>query len=158
MSTLLSLPLTASTLQKALAAVQKVLKNFEFPEKARVIIQAGGNPILVYDTQSHQLAAMQAVNIQVPLTGATLTGSSAAPDELIEVQPAGTLAALTINLEATPFLPIGAQKKLSFNQVITALTVAAPGATVLGTAATSAAVGTCVSYQKLTATTWRRLY
>jgi len=80
-----------------------------------------------------------------PLTGATITlvySNSV-------VNPAGTIAALTINLPAitSSTLQAGQKVSVSFSHVVTALTVATTdGSSIIGTAVTSAAVGTHFSY------------
>lgn len=78
-----------------------------------------------------------------PLTGTTVLITQS----YTLVNPAGTIAALTVDLPAAP-VP-GQTVHIAFSQVVTALTLAvsAPGtATFIGTPITAAAVGTHVSY------------
>ena len=82
-----------------------------------------------------QLAAMRdASGYQkaAPLTGATLTmGSATSNQSVLGLNPAGTLAALTVVL---PALPVDGQRALIFSsQIITALTIQAPGTTINNT-------------------------
>jgi hypothetical protein len=59
------------------------------------------------------------VVIATPLTGATIT--TAAADRVLYVNPAGTIAALTLLLPPAP--SAGQTFQLSFSQIVTALTV-----------------------------------
>jgi hypothetical protein len=69
-----------------------------------------------------------------PLTGATVT-----PDvgtEVALIVPAGTIAALTLNMPASPY--DGQEFTASFDQIVTALTMAAPASATLKGALTAA--------------------
>lgn len=69
-----------------------------------------------------------------PLTGATVT-----PDvgtEFCMIDPAGTIAALTLNMPATPF--DGQRFTVNFDAVVTALTMAAPASATIKAALTAA--------------------
>jgi hypothetical protein len=167
MSTILPLPLQATVLSKAIKKVYQFFKTDEFPEQAVILIKKAGNPIFVYDQANQAVVGLVpgAVTIATPLTVTTVTGSDLFPEELIEIEPAGTIAALTVNLEATANVPVGAVKRLAFSQIVTALTVQASGAatgggngTINGAALAAAAVNTSVGYQKIGTNTWRRLY
>lgn len=74
------------------------------------------------------------VQTDAPLTGATVTP---APGVEVEyVNPAGTIAALTLNMPASP--SDGQPFTVSFDQVVTALTMAAPGSATIKGALTAA--------------------
>ena len=93
------------------------------------------------------------VSVQVPTTGNTITFSSVT--RTLVVKPAGTLAALTINMPASP--TDEEIHEVSFTQIITALTVSGNGNT-LANAPTSAAAGNCFKWiYDTTTTTWYRL-
>jgi hypothetical protein len=77
-----------------------------------------------------------AKNIAIPLTGGTVVLSAAAPYQIIN--PAGTLATLTITLPAAP--ANNQMQYVSFMQVITAATF--NGGTILGAPASLAIGGT----------------
>lgn len=82
-----------------------------------------------------------AVRTVIPLTGDTITMLST--DRLLFVNPAGTIAALTVKLPPSP--TAGEIVELSFGQVVTALTVqdAAAGAV----ASTAGAIGVAIQYR-----------
>lgn len=90
-----------------------------------------------------------------PTTGQTVQSLSTAMIGLVNIQPAGTLAALTVNLptEATSF--IGQIVRIAFFKAITALTIAGP--TTVYNAPSSAAIGDNIGFQKTSANTWSRL-
>jgi hypothetical protein len=92
-------------------------------------------------------------NIFTPLTGTTITLTDGIQDNLIN--PAGTLAALTINLPASP--DNGQVILLTFTKAITTLTIAGNGSTLVGTAPTSAAIGTRLAYKFYTGVGFIRL-
>lgn len=99
--------------------------------------------------------------VSTPTTGSTLTGSATVGTELLEIEPAGTIAALTINLESADALPIGTVKQIAMSQVITTLTIAPSGAgggSINGTAVTAGVVNGSYAFKKTASKTWRRLY
>lgn len=83
-------------------------------------------------------------NYSTPLTGTTVT--AAATDSTILLEPAGTIAALTVALPAATALKDGQTIRIASTQTITALTltpgtgttIANPGATALTVSATTA--------------------
>lgn len=158
----LLLPIKSPTLLKALAVLASVYPADEYPEKAKLIVKKAHNPVLVYDEETATLRGLttSGVVVDVPLTGATITGSDTFADQLIEIEPAATIAALTIDIEKADNVPIGAVKRFTFSQIVTALTMAANGSggTIKGAAITAAAVNTSIAYQKSASQTWRRLY
>lgn len=89
-----------------------------------------------------------------PLTGATVT-----PDvgtELALIVPAGTIAALTVNMPASPYN--GQKFTASFDQVVTALTMAAPASATLKGALTAATAKGFATWQYNAAdTSWYRV-
>jgi hypothetical protein len=92
-------------------------------------------------------------NTFVPLTGTTITLLPYIQDNLIN--PAGTLAALTIKLPVTP--DNGQIILLTFTKAITTLTIDGNGSTLVGTAPTSAAIGTRLMYKFYTGVGFIRL-
>lgn len=99
--------------------------------------------------------------VSTPTTGSTLTGSATVGTELLEIEPAGTIAALTINLESADALPIGTVKQVAMSQIITALTInpsGAGGGSINGTAVTAGVVNGSYAFKKTASKTWRRLY
>lgn len=74
-------------------------------------------------------------NVQAPTTGGTITLTNGWGFQLLVVNPAGTLAALTLALPSTPI--DGEILQITFTQAITALTVS--GGTLLGMPASVAA-------------------
>jgi predicted amidohydrolase YtcJ len=91
--------------------------------------------------------------VEAPLTGATITLGS--DDTVLYVNPAGTIAALTIRLPPTASQQLGKVVNISFSQIVTALTVQdSAGAAV---ASTSGAVTTGQQYRYVNATLgWAR--
>ena len=77
-------------------------------------------------------------NIATPATLATVTMSANQQRQIIN--PAGTIAVLTVTLPSSP--TDGQIAGISFTQVVSALTVNAPGGTTVVQAPTSAAVDT----------------
>jgi hypothetical protein len=92
-------------------------------------------------------------NTFVPLTGTTITLLPYIQDNLIN--PAGTLAALTVKLPVTP--DNGQIILLTFTKAITSLTIDGNGSTLVGTAPTSAAIGTRLMYKFYTGVGFIRL-
>lgn len=89
----------------------------------------------------------------VPLTGTTITLKDGIHDNLIN--PAGTLAALTVKLPTIP--DDGQIILLTFTKAITTLTVDGNGSTLVGTAPTSAAIGNRFTYKFYTGIGWIRI-
>ena len=103
---------------------------------ATVQVNAGGN--LVAEVG-------KAYDYFTPLTGATVT--LVYSNSIIN--PAGTIAALTIDLPAitNKALQAGQKAVVSFSQIVTALTVATTdGSSIIGTAVTSSTVGSHFAY------------
>lgn len=88
-----------------------------------------------------------------PTTGSTIIAKSNPVDNFID--GSGTLAALTIKLPVTPF--DGQRVLLTFRQAVTTLTIDGNGTTLLGTAPTSASVGTRLMYKFYKGDGWLRL-
>lgn len=97
----------------------------------------------------------------VPATGGTITGNNYPGTENIEIEPAGTISTLTVNLEFADTLPIGSVKNVTFSQIVSTLTMAASaagGGTINGASIAVAAANTSIAYSKTGSKTWRRLY
>lgn len=93
-----------------------------------------------------------------PLTGTSVAVNNNSADTHLIITPAGTLAALTITLPAVANLRDKQTLIVNSTQVITALTIAANGATaVLGAPTTLAANGYFTLKYDLTLTTWYRV-
>lgn len=87
----------------------------------------------------------------VPLTGGTVNLAAATPIEIID--PAGTLAALTVNLPGSPV--DGQLQRVSFTQAITTLTMG--GGTISNAPTTAAAAATFEFIYDLATTKWYRV-
>ena len=74
------------------------------------------------------------VQVDTPLTGTTVTVAPGV--EMEYVNPAGTIAALTLNMPASP--ADGQPLTVAFDQVVTALTMAAPASATIKGALTAA--------------------
>lgn len=92
-----------------------------------------------------------------PLTGTAIDVNVLGQDESMLITPAGTIAALTVELPITPRL--GQIVRLNSHQIVTALTLTThgPTPTFRGTAVTSLAADTPVTFEYVSANTWQRL-
>lgn len=112
---------------------------------------------------SFQQLGIGGVQYAVPLTGTTVTVATAPVPTSVILEPAGTLATLTVALPAAVNLLDGQTFRLCSTQTLTALTVTAgTGSTLAQTTPTaitiSATAPQCYEWQYLTATTkWYRL-
>lgn len=89
----------------------------------------------------------------VPTTGQTITPTNAMGDIILVLEPAGTLATLTVN---TPSTPVDGQRfSVMSTQIITALTLAV--GTVIGGLASFAANGFMTLVYNASQTKWYRL-
>jgi hypothetical protein len=106
------------------------------------------------------LALAPIVTAVSPLTGAAITCTPDL-DQTYVITPAGTIAALTINLPSSGNSKIGQIKRFNSTQIVTALTVAVSGSgTVSGAALTAAAVNVPYAFQCVSVTgagTWMRI-
>lgn len=88
------------------------------------------------------------VTTVVPLTGATILANIIKKHETIYINPAGTLAALTVTLPDSAHARVGQSINLWFGQVITSLTINTTGTgTLVGTAVTAATQYQSITYQ-----------
>lgn len=113
-----------------------------------------------FQTISSIAASQKVVTSSTPTTGQTVNAAGVHQDELLYIQPAGTLLALTVQLEpgGGVVADIGDVKEIFLSQIITGLTVAASGGTVRGTTlTTSSAVNGSYEYIKVTSTDWLRI-
>lgn len=94
----------------------------------------------------------EAVQYAAPLTGATINAVGA---EQLVVNPAGTIAALTVNF---PLLPYDGQEwGFVTTQIITALTLAAAGKTISAALTAGTANGFARWKYRATGTNWYRI-
>ncbi len=110
--------------------------------------------MVAVDDDSKLDAALETVYEYTPLTGT----SQVVPDdaEVVLVTPAGTIAAFTLTLPVTPY--DGQTIKFAFDQIITALTMAASGSGTLKGALTAAtAKGFATWRYRASNTTWYRV-
>lgn len=97
---------------------------------------------------------LENINYQVPLTGFTITIGNT--DNILIIEPAGTLATGTIIMPASP--TNGQVVRISSTQVVTALTVSAnTGQTIKDAVTTIAANGFASWVYRSTDTTWYRI-
>lgn len=102
-------------------------------------------------------AVMQAATPAAPVTGGTVLVVNTAMNGLTVVNPAGTLATLTVSLPADAASTIGQIERIAFRQIITSLTVnVAGGGTVSGAPAT-AQINDNIGFQKIATNIWSRL-
>jgi hypothetical protein len=90
----------------------------------------------------------------IPTTGTTVT--IPADTGIYNVNPAGTLAALTVALPTAGYA-LNDQIVIPFSQVVTALTITAPGSTVKGAAVSAATINQVLIYKLVAPLTWQRL-
>lgn len=98
---------------------------------------------------------MQTSTPAPPTTGGTVTIINTGMMGLTVINPAATLATLTVNLPADATSKIGQIERICFLRAITLLTVA--GATTILGAPASAALGDNIGFQKVAANQWVRL-
>jgi hypothetical protein len=94
----------------------------------------------------------EAVQYATPLTGVTLNASAAGT---YVVNPAGTIAALTINFPTSPY--DGQEWGYMTTQIVTALTLAATGKTIVGGPTAGTANGFARFKYRHTNATWYRI-
>jgi hypothetical protein len=94
----------------------------------------------------------------VPTTGQTVNMTDSAQDGILQLSPAGTLAALTVNLPSDAQSQLGQQRTIMCTQIVTALTLNQIGgsAVFLGAALTALAANQSVTFTKTAANTWTR--
>jgi hypothetical protein len=111
-----------------------------------------GFPLLVTGYVSHTQAEVdKSYQIYTPATLATVTMSAGQQRAIIN--PAGTIAVLTVTLPPTPV--DGQIAGISFTQIVSALTVNAPGGATVVAAPTSAAVDTTFRFlYQASSTSW----
>lgn len=112
-----------------------------------VILPFIGTPLT-----SLEKAVLATVQTVTPTTGQTVSMTDNAVDNTLYLTPAGTLAALTVNLPSNANSRIGQVERIFTTQQITALTVA-NATTILGNP-TTLNVNESVSFQKMAANTW----
>lgn len=179
-------PLTAVDTDGTLAAnsdarvpSQKAVKTFSAASIAALNLGTGST--LTKDTDSAltansdaRVATQKAVKAYVdaasggvgyatysnPSSGTTITGSDTKGDELMEIEPPGTIATLTVCLEDLDAVLVGSIKRLAFDEIVTLLTIQSNTANdglIKGAAITTAAANTVYVFQKYDSGTWRRL-
>lgn len=92
-----------------------------------------------------------------PVTTNAVSYRSRGEHETIYATPAGTIAAMTLNFPPVDGSRLGQVIRIVSHQIVTTLTVAANGNTILGSALTALAVDTPVAWLKIAASTWVRL-
>lgn len=98
---------------------------------------------------------MQAATPAPPVAGGTVAIANTGMMGLTVINPAGTLATLTVNLPADATSKIGQIERIAFLRAITLLTIG--GATTILGAPASAALGDNIGFQKVAANQWVRL-
>lgn len=107
---------------------------------------------IVADTGSPDAAA-QTVYVYTPLTGVT----QAIPEdaEVVHVDPAGTIAALTLTMPVAPY--DGQEVVITFDQIVTSLTLTATPNTIKGALTAGTAKGFGRWRYRTANTTWYRV-
>lgn len=100
-----------------------------------------------------------ATTVYTPLTGSTVSLGTPTSNLWVLLQPAGTLAALTISLPLNTSVPDGTEVLVTSTQILTSLTVSANGASnVYGAPTTLAAVNGYFKLRFVTSTnSWYRI-
>lgn len=103
-------------------------------------------------TRVRQVGGMYPAQHETPLTGATITMTASQ----LNVKPAGTIAALTVNLPPDPF--DGEEVGVNTTQIVTALTVASTVGHTIANAPTAGTAGGFFRMKyRLADTTWYRI-
>lgn len=113
--------------------------------------------VLLSTSYTNALRQIPTIQPSTPVTGATVTFGTQTTDIDLYLNPAGTLATLTINFPTDGNSFIEQVLSVLTTQIITALTVAVSGGTIFGTAATALTSGQVIAYKKIAANTWFRL-
>lgn len=95
------------------------------------------------------------VQNSAPASGATVQMNDTAIDNTLNLSPAATLAALTVNFPTEANSRIGQIIRIGSTKTITLLTLA--GATTIFNAIATLAPGDLFSFQKTAANTWQRM-
>jgi len=98
---------------------------------------------------------MQVATPAPPTAGGTVTVINSGLTGLTVINPAGTLATLSVTLPADAASTIGQVERIAFLKAITALTI--NGATTILGAPLSAVLGDNIGFQKVAANTWTRM-
>lgn len=98
---------------------------------------------------------MQSATPAPPSSGGTVAIINTAMNGLTVVNPAGTLATLTVTLPADAASQIGQIERIAFLKAITLLTISG-ASTILG-APIAAILGDNIGFQKVAANTWIRI-
>lgn len=94
-----------------------------------------------------------------PLTGTNVTFTTVVTDITLYLTPAGTLASLSVNLPTDANSFIGQTCRIFCSQTLTALSVAAPSGSIVGTSVTALAQYTALVFQKVASSNvWIRLF
>lgn len=110
-------------------------------------------------TQSQLDSALTAARIQTqtatPTTGQTVVITDDSSDRLVVINPAGSLATLTITLPSEANSRVGQKIEIAFTQPIIALTIG--GAVTIRNTLTAALLGDSRVFRKVAANTWHRV-
>lgn len=98
---------------------------------------------------------MQSTTPAPPASGGTINITNTGMVGLTVINPAGTLATLTVNLPPDATSKVGQIERIAFLRAITALTIG--GATTILGAPASALLGDNIGFQKVAANQWLRL-
>jgi hypothetical protein len=103
--------------------------------------------------QAPQSAQLQRQTI-IPITGQTIVMADTSEDGAILMDPAGTLAAITITMPTSATAPTGRirQRRIATSKAITILSFSV-GVTVMGAPA-SLALGDCINLVEMTPGVW----
>lgn len=97
-------------------------------------------------------------DINVPVSGQTLTLTDSSTNKWLIIRPAGTIAALTITMPDVDNLVDGQEIIFSSSQTITALTISLNGATaIVGVPTTMGATSPFKLRYNLTGTSWYKV-
>jgi len=100
--------------------------------------------------------ALKKASLTVATTGFTITANANGQDELIALNPSGTLATGTVVFPTGAHSRIGQSIEIISTHTQTALTLTTSGLTILGTAVTALTANTRVAFTKVAAATWIR--
>lgn len=89
-----------------------------------------------------------------PTTGQTVSFANSDVDQIIYLAPAGTLAALTVQLPSEASSRVGQRVTICSSQIVVSLTI--NGATTVLNTVTSMVVSDCFTFVKIDANTWAK--
>lgn len=118
---------------------------------------SAATPGVSWQTPSSSTPVIEDIQLSTPTTGSNVVFDTQSKNITLYLTPAGTLATLSLTLPADANSFVGQICRAFTSQTLTALSVAASGGTIVGTAVTALSQYGSIIFQKVAANTWIRL-